>query len=306
MNNNLNPVFRREIITALRSWRTFFAVSIYVGALLAIAALLLFVVIRIDFVHGFNPQSAITVYNLLSGIQLGLILLLVPAITAGQINGERERQTLDLMLVTKMSALTIVTGKLLSALMLVLLMILAGVPVFGVFVYFGAVSALNIMALTVFMLVTATMVGSVSILCSVLFRRTMIAYVASYFVVLALLAGTIAAAGITFYVLAASHDSRMHLSGGFVPFVLSTQWREIFTWLMSFNPLAGFMSLQDAQTGASSLESFLAVFIFRFTEVRLTSAAPLWLVNIVINMGLSCVFVAISAWALKPARRAVS
>ena len=296
----LNPVFRRELVTALRSWRTFIAVGTYVLALLLITAFLLFTTIRLDFITGFNPSSAIFIYNFLSGVQFGLILLLVPAITAGQINGERERQTLDLMLVTKMSTFTIVVGKLLSSLMLVLLMITASVPVFGLFVYFGAVSPANLIALTVFMLVTAMMAGSVSILCSIVFKRTMVAYVVSYFIILALLSGTATVVGSIFHVLSTAHNNNMHLGGIFVPFVLSSQWREIFTWILSFNPLAGFMSLQDAQSGTNDLESFMSMFLFRFHDVRLTATTPLWLVNIWLNIALSCLFVFLSSWLLKP------
>jgi len=93
------------------------------------------------------------------------------------------------------------------------------------------------------------------------------------------------------------------LGGIFVPFVVSTQWREIFTWLLALNPLAGFLSLHDAQSGAVTLETFMSQTLFRFHDVRLTTATPLWLVNIWINIAISCVFVGLSAWLLKPVRR---
>jgi len=279
------------------------AVGAYVLFLLAMAAFMLYASIRLDFIEGFHPQITITIYNLLSGIQLALIILLVPAITAGQINGERERQTLDLMLVTKMSTFTIVVGKLLSSLMLVLLMIVASVPVFGAFVYFGAVSPAKLLEQTLFMLVTATMAGSVSILCSIVFKRAMVAYVFSYFVMLLLTTITAAVVGSIFNVLHTTHFNNMQLGGIFVPFILSLQWRELFTWLLALNPVVGFLSLQDAQSGTVSLDSFLTQFLFNFQDVRLTTQLPLWLVNIWINIGLSCVFVGLSSWLLMPARR---
>ncbi|MCL2616922.1 MAG: ABC transporter permease [Defluviitaleaceae bacterium] len=298
----LNPVLRRELITALRSWRTYMAVCVYVLSLLAVSSFMLFTEIRLDFLGGFNPRSAITVFNYISGLQLGLILLLVPAITAGQINGERERQTLDLMLVTKMSTLTIVIGKLLSSLMLVLLIIIASVPVFGAFVYFGVVSPINLAAQTVFMLVTAMMAGSVSILCSSIFKRTMVAYVISYFIILAMTLGTAVSIGSVFHVLSTTHFNSMQLGGIFVQFMVPTHWREVFTWMLAFNPIAGHMSLQDAQSGTATLESLMSLFLFRFHEVSLTTTTPLWIINIWVNAAISCVFIALSAWLVKPVR----
>ena len=49
-------------------------------------------------------------------LELGLICLLAPALTADLISGERERSTLDLLLVTPLSRLQIVVGKLVAAL----------------------------------------------------------------------------------------------------------------------------------------------------------------------------------------------
>jgi len=299
----LNPVFRRELITALRSRRTYMAICVYVLALLATAAFMMFTAIRVDFIGGFDPQSAIDAFNFISSVQLGLIILIVPAITAGQINGERERQTLDLMLVSKMSPFAIIIGKLLSSLMLVLLIIIASIPVFAVFVYFGVVSVANLAALTVFMLVIAMMTGSMSILCSTIFKRTMVAYVISYFVMLALMVGSAAVVRSVFHVLWQTHFNNMELGGMFVPFTLSFQWREIFTWLLALNPLVGFMSLHDAQSGTASLGTFLTQWMFRFNDVRLTLSTPLWIVNVMINIVISFGFVGLAAWFLKPVKR---
>ena len=62
----------------------------------------------------FDPANMGGMYVVLCAMQMGLMLLSAPAMTAGTISGERERQTLDLLLMTKMSSLSIVIGKLLS------------------------------------------------------------------------------------------------------------------------------------------------------------------------------------------------
>ena len=56
----------------------------------------------------FDPSAMVWLYVVLAAVQMGLVLLTAPAVAAGSISGERERQTLDLLLVTKMSPLSIV------------------------------------------------------------------------------------------------------------------------------------------------------------------------------------------------------
>ena len=77
-------------------------------------------------------------YEFVTSMEFILLMFIVPAVTASAISGERERQTLDLMLTTRMSAGQIVTGKLLSALSTLFLLILSSFPAVAmVFVYGG-------------------------------------------------------------------------------------------------------------------------------------------------------------------------
>lgn len=48
-------------------------------------------------------------------LQFGMLVLVAPAMTAGSISGERERQTLDLLLVTNTGPVKLVLGKLLES-----------------------------------------------------------------------------------------------------------------------------------------------------------------------------------------------
>lgn len=60
-------------------------------------------------------SSFMELYEFVTSMEFILLMFIVPAVTASAISGERERQTLDLMLTTRMSAGQIVTGKLLSS-----------------------------------------------------------------------------------------------------------------------------------------------------------------------------------------------
>ena len=62
-------------------------------------------------------------YEFVTTIEFILLMFIVPAVTASSISGERERQTLELMLTTQMTAFQVVIGKLMSALSTLLLLI---------------------------------------------------------------------------------------------------------------------------------------------------------------------------------------
>ena len=112
----INPVLRKEAITTMRSWKTYGALVLF----LVISAVGAILYIDLSMFQNrdlsFDPASMVWLYVVLAVVQMGLVLLTAPAVAAGSISGERERQTLDLLLVTKMSPLSIVLGKLASSL----------------------------------------------------------------------------------------------------------------------------------------------------------------------------------------------
>ena len=62
-----------------------------------------------------------------------------PAMTAGAISLEREKQTLELLVTTPLGTLALVLGKLFSALTYVFLLILASIPLASIVFTFGGV-----------------------------------------------------------------------------------------------------------------------------------------------------------------------
>ncbi len=83
-------------------------------------------------------SSFMDMYEFVTTIEFILLMFIVPAVTAASISGERERQTLELMLTTQMTASQVVIGKLMSALSTLLLLIVSSFPAVAmVFVYGG-------------------------------------------------------------------------------------------------------------------------------------------------------------------------
>ena len=168
----INPVLRREAKTTLRNWKIFYAVAGYVLIVTIVAAIAIWQLMYNSYNASFDPASMINVYIGLTVLQLVLVLLMTPAFTAGSISGERERQTLDLLLVTKMSPLSIVIGKFLSGLSLIALTIISTMPIFALIMYFGGTSISYIFAVTAYMLLICGAFGAISIFFSTVFKKT--------------------------------------------------------------------------------------------------------------------------------------
>ena len=68
------------------------------------------------------------VFRALAGVVMATVALVVPGLVGPTISGERERQTLNLLLVTPLGPARIVLGKLVAALAFVVLLVIACLP----------------------------------------------------------------------------------------------------------------------------------------------------------------------------------
>ena len=116
-------------------------------------------------------QTGAQLYALLSLVQLALIVFISPAFTSTSINGEKERQTFDLLLCSKLSAFSLLTGKLIAGLANVLLLIAASIPVFSLVFFFGGVAPSQVLAMLLICVMTAIVAGIFGLFCSTIFPR---------------------------------------------------------------------------------------------------------------------------------------
>lgn len=112
--------------------------------------------------------------------QLAAIYLLLPMITAGTITSEKERDTLGILLITKLSPWTIVLEKFLSRVVPMLLYILMSLPLLAVAYSLGGVENGQVLQAGLVLVLCVLQVGSYAILCSVWFRTTPQAVVSCY------------------------------------------------------------------------------------------------------------------------------
>ncbi|GCE13723.1 ABC transporter permease [Tengunoibacter tsumagoiensis] len=132
--------------------------------------------------YSLNSPSdlGLSLYSFLANIQLLLIVFITPSFTSTAINSEKERQTYDMLLCSRLSTFSLVMGKLVAGLINAFLLIAASIPLFSLVFFFGGVSPSQIgSALTIF-LSTTLLLGSYGLLCSLLFKRPAISTAITY------------------------------------------------------------------------------------------------------------------------------
>lgn len=103
----INPVLNKEIKLRFRSIKGFLGLLFYLIALGAIALGFIYINSMNGSSGYMRPEESRFMFIVLSMMQMGLIIFMTPGLTAGVISGERERQTLNMLLTTQQSSTTI-------------------------------------------------------------------------------------------------------------------------------------------------------------------------------------------------------
>ncbi len=179
----LNPILAFSATRRMRSFRTMLIVIAYIAAMLLLALVVLnpFMDNRINLS---TTSKSPTAYLLLIAVQFGLLILIAPAMTSGAIAGERERQTLELLLVTNTGSFRILLGKVLESFAVLALLIVCGLPVMSLCLLTGGVTVGQILIGELFLLAEAFACVSIGVFCSSVARSTVLSGVLSYLVII--------------------------------------------------------------------------------------------------------------------------
>ena len=189
----MNPVYKREMMVSARSLRMSLIITVF-NSILAVVALLNMYsnVVQVRITADVQYGSFLDLYEFVACVEFIMLMFIMPAITSGTISGERERQTLDLMLTTKMKSWEIVTGKLAAAFVTMFLVVISSFPVIAMVFVYGGITWGNVAQMMACYVVSALFAGSLGICCSSLFKRSTVATVAAYAVLALTVAGTFA------------------------------------------------------------------------------------------------------------------
>ncbi|GBG09698.1 ABC transporter permease [Paenibacillus agaridevorans] len=233
----INPVLDKEFRLRMRTPRAMWTLFFY---LFALGLMSLSAIYLTQGMSGrgaaFNPEQSKILFYFLSMAQLGLIAFMAPGLTAGVISGEREKQTLNLLLTTQQSSATIVLSKLVSSLSFMILIVFATVPVYSMMFLYGGVSPKQLVLVFVFYLFMMIVLGSFGVLFSTLLKRTMISVISTYGVTLFMFAGT----AILFFVMQSVMDQAR--AAGTISATTSYSW---VGHIIALNPVGALYSILD-------------------------------------------------------------
>ncbi len=280
----MNPVLMKELKVKMRNWKTVGIIGGYLAVLAAVALFITYANNSNLYSSTINPQFSIGAYTAIAVVQFMLILFIAPALTSGAIAGEREKQTLDLILCTKLAPRSIIFGKLLASMSHVLILVIASVPMFSIVFLYGGISVVEMLQLFGFYIVTAIMAGSIGIFFSTFAKRTIAATVLTYVLGIFMCIGTLFIAVV------------------YIRIFYDYDYQKFFP-LLYINPIVGFSSLLTSQFGIqygnimNSIPGMNSV-----SNTVLKGTAP-WLINIYVNVGISIVMLFLATLKINPVRK---
>lgn len=171
----INPIMKKDMMVGARSIKMSFAIM---GINAFLTLIVLFVMATNSMVggmSGYDYSSLSYLFLALGCVECGLLSLIVPIITSGSISGERERQTLDIMLTTPVSPFSIALGKLGSAMMVVMMYMITSIPVMAIAFVLGGMSWWALLGLFGMLLYLGVYVGSVGVFCSSVVKKSVMA-----------------------------------------------------------------------------------------------------------------------------------
>lgn len=192
-NLSSNPVLVKELRGRMRGNRALYVLTGYLS-IIGVVTLLVYLAMVNTMSFGMpdpglGSRVGKSIFITVMFVSLLQVCIISPALTAGSIAGERERQSYDLLVTTLLSPWQIALGKLGSALAFALLLNLAVLPLAGLSFLFGGVTFVELLIGMVGLLVSAILCAAIGLFWSSLMKTTQGALVVAQGLVLLWLAG---------------------------------------------------------------------------------------------------------------------
>ena len=246
-----NPIYRREMTVSSRSIRYPVMIMLFNSILALVAFLDMYSALsQVRLTAEIQYSRFLELYVFVASIEFILLLGLMPALTAGSISGERERQTLELLLSTQATPLQIVTGKLFSSLSHAALMIVSSFPIIALVFVYGGIRMVDLGVLILLYIAVALFAASLGIYFSALCKKSTMATAVSYGVLLFLLIGTYVVNWFVVSMAQTSAQGYFNQVGG-----SSTQMNSgAFFYLLLLNPAVTFYRMISNQAGSGNAQ----------------------------------------------------
>lgn len=281
---HMNPIMKKELMVSSRSIKMSLALAGINAFLLIIVIFTMITTSGISRYAYYDYSALLALFPILGCVECGIISLVVPIITSGSISGEREKQTLDIMLTTPVTPFQIALGKLGSAMAVVMMYMIASVPIMAIAFVLGGMSWSALFGLIGMLLVIGIYVGSVGVFCSSVVKKSVVSTILTIAIGIAIIVITLVifGAGMTYVNLQAYKLGTGNAQLGILPLVLF------------LNPYSGFVDFMFRSTSSTNLyEMFKGM---GDSPAILLGAYKFWiLISTVVNLLVSFLFLKLAA-----------
>lgn len=175
-SSSLNPIIVKELRERFRSKKTVWTLALF---LLIMGGIPLGFLIVNPIKAGSLGQNK-DLFVISAALHYAMICFVAPALTAGAVSGERERQTLNILLTTQLSPRTIIWSKLFTSLAFTSLLVIVSMPLYSIVMLYGSVSPEQLLTLALFFGVNIMFLGSLGLFCSTWIKRTAVSTIIAY------------------------------------------------------------------------------------------------------------------------------
>ncbi len=250
-------------------------------------------------------RTMITMYMVLVWLETVAICFLTPALTAGCVSIEKERQTMDVLLTTRMSTWQIIIGKYFSSIMLVIMLIISGLPMMALVFIYGGINIFQMFLMALVLITTTMYLASFGVFFSALVKNTIVSVILTYIAIGFLFSMTFTAAfGMQGMIISVNemleweYDIELNLHGDYFMFIL--WWNPLVTVLDSTAQIFGYGF--DSSSTFNGMQDWAGNLFVSMTDKNIL--LNLWsLISIAVQLGTSFLLLKWSAYLIKPVKR---
>ncbi len=250
-------------------------------------------------------RTLIVMYMVLVWLETVAICFLTPALTAGCVSIEKERQTMDVLLTTRMSTWQIIKGKYLSSIMLVLMLIISGLPIMSLVYIYGGINLWQMLLMMLVLISTTMYLASFGVFFSALVKNTIVAVILTYIFLGVMLSltfsvsfgGAVMMQALNEY-LEWEHNLHLDLHGDYFLFIL--WWNPFVTVFDSTAQIFGYGF--DSSFSFNGMQDFGDLLFVSMSNKNIILKC--WsLISVAVQLGTAYLMLKWSAYLIKPVKR---
>ena len=182
---DINPIIGKELRVLLRTKQAFGLQLAYLGVLV----LIVLTIWPMEGVYSLSALASRDLFTVLSLGQLVLVALFSPAFTSTSITMEKERGTFDLLFASLLKPRSIIFGKLISSIAILLILIFSSLPVMSVSFLLGGVSLTELCRSALVLTLSTIIFGLVGLTLSAVSSRSYTSTLMTYLIILIISVG---------------------------------------------------------------------------------------------------------------------